>query len=365
VTPRTGFADRSVDRLRLDPRNPRLPEDLRGRPQDELLLYLYENGVLEELANSFLDNGYFEHEPLIVTPDEDHPGHWIVVEGNRRLATLMILFRLEPALDADVEFLLDPSPTEWQLERLRQVPSYEVASPEAVHEFLGFRHIGGIKTWSAEAKARYLLGEVERLEREGTTGNVFSAVARRVGSNAQGVRNPYIALRLLLHARDEFGTDIADVQRRRFGVWTRCMNSKELRSYIGFNGARTYADVQRQLPQVDEERLAEVIGDLTPREGRRAAVLADSRDVTAYAGVLVNPTAHQVLRKFNDLTLAKQVADKAALPTRLSQLYDRVDVVMREVQAEGAPPDALEPARRLERITKSLAAVIASFATDA
>lgn len=361
---RKGYDERDVTLLRLDPKNPRLPEDLQGRPQDELLAYLFEHGVLEELANSFIDNGYFEHEPLIVTPSPDEEGTWIVLEGNRRLATLMILLRLQPALDADVEFTLHPAPQAAQIDALRTVPSYQVSSPEAVHEFLGFRHIGGIKTWSAEAKARYLLREVERVHKSGVSGNVFSVVGRRVGSNAQGVRNPYMALKILLYGRDEFGIDTRDLQRRRFGVWTRCMNSKDLRSYIGFNGARTYEDVERQLPELDEERLSEVIGDLSLRDGKRQPVLADSRDVTFYANILQNPKAHTVLRQYDDLLLAKQVADRAELPARLTRLYDGVDVIMREVQAEGAPKEALEPARRLERVSKALSAVLASLASD-
>lgn len=353
------FLQLPVETLRLDPDNPRLPEGVQGRPQDEILRYLYENGVLEELANSFIDNGYFQHEPLIVTRDGDW---WTVLEGNRRFSAIAILLSLPAAVDAGIEFALSPPPTPNQLDALRVVPCYPVASPEAVHQFLGFRHIGGIKTWPAEAKARYLLREIERLRDSGATGNIFAQVGRRVGSNTQGVRNPYTALRILIHARDEFGIDTREVQQRRFGVWTRCMNSTELREYIGFGTARTLDDVERQLLELKPDQTAEVLGDLTIREGQRRAVLADSRDVTDYARVLMNKQAHTVMRRYGDLTLAKQIVDRAALAARLAGLCESVEVIMREVEVDGAPSDALDPAKKLERITKSLAAVIASFA---
>ena len=34
-------------------------------PQSEVLQYLYKHAVLDELAQSYLDNDFFPHEPLI------------------------------------------------------------------------------------------------------------------------------------------------------------------------------------------------------------------------------------------------------------------------------------------------------------
>lgn len=343
-----------VEQLRLDPENPRLPEAVVGGSQHQLLTYLHEQAVLDELAASFVDNGYFVHEPLIVIATGDT---WRVVEGNRRLATLMILLQLPPAVDADIRFLLDPEPSPARLQELRLAPCSVVADGSSVHGFLGFRHIGGIKTWSAEAKARYIAREVEQLQRDGA-GNVFARVARRVGSNSQGVRNPYLAMKVLLHARDELGTKIQDVQQRRFGVWTRAMNSADLRRYIGLGSPRTYDEIQAALAGLDEDRLREVFADLSAGEGRRRPVLGDSRDVTVYAQVLQHPEARAALRKYDDLELARQVVERAELPARLRRLVDSVEVVLREVQREAAPSDALPVAEELSRLARSLMVTI-------
>ena len=226
----------SVQKLRLDPENPRLPEHLHGADQEELLKYLHANAALGELATSFVDNGFFVHEPLIVSqPDET--GTHSVLEGNRRLAALTILLQLDVAETLGLAFSLDPQPTPEQISELRGAPCFVVEHPEDVHRFLGFRHIGGIKTWSAEAKARYLLAEVRRAHEQNPEKNPFTAVGRAVGSNAQGVRNPYIAMSILIRGREQFGIDISsDSASYRFGVWNRAMNSPDLRNYIGFRG---------------------------------------------------------------------------------------------------------------------------------
>ena len=60
----------SVESLFLDPENPRLPEKIQGGNEDVLLLSLYEDFDLRELADSLSKNGYFDEEPLVGIPKE-------------------------------------------------------------------------------------------------------------------------------------------------------------------------------------------------------------------------------------------------------------------------------------------------------
>src|SRR4051794_40767901 len=85
---------RSVAELLLDPENPRLPADLDNLNQHALVRYFDDSYNLDELADSMLKEGFFGEEPLLTIPGTDG-GTRIVVEGNRRLATLKLL------LDAD------------------------------------------------------------------------------------------------------------------------------------------------------------------------------------------------------------------------------------------------------------------------
>ena len=342
----------AVQDLRLDSSNPRLPEHLLA-DQPQLLKHLHATAALEELAKSFVDNGFFPHEPLIVS-QRDADGKHDVLEGNRRFAALTILLRLPAAEACGAEFTLDPPPTQEQLARLRTVPCVVVEQREDVRGFIGFRHIGGIKAWGAEAKARYLLTEVRRVHDENPQDNAFAAVARAVGSNAQGVRNPYIAMRILIHGREQFGIDITAIQRSRFGVWNRAMNAPALRSYIGFGSASTFDEIEAALKRLQEGPLREVLGDMTPAAGSSRAVLGDSRDVTIYAQVLQHKRAHEVLRQYNDLGLARQVVEQASVAERIRQAVRSIDILIQEISRQGAPQDAEEPARELAQLAESL-----------
>lgn len=346
-----------VNDLLLDPENPRLPEDLRGAPQSALFNYLYDNAVLDELADSMLDNGFFEHEPLIVLKPDPN-GQRIVVEGNRRLAALMLIHGL-PAVE---ERKLLTEPTELQLERLREVPVYEVSSRDDVRRFLGYRHISGLKPWRPEAKARYIAEEVELANSHGDE-NPFLFVARRVGSNSQGIRNSYMAISILRHAREECGIDTLHVLNERFGVWLRSMNSPQIRSYIGLGDPRTYQEVRQALGELNCERLREVVGDLTPQKNRKA-VLADSRNVTTYGLVIQNSEARRVLRQFDDLSVAEPIVSGTSLASRAEEIARRIDSLREEVQhgLSTSPPDLQLGCEAVLRSARLLKAAVDALA---
>lgn len=314
-------------RLELDPHNPRLPEGLQGQDEATLLTYLADNAVLDELMQSFADNGFFRHEPLIGVPSGDKV---IVLEGNRRLAALKILTGAPEAIDQGLKPTLQDPLTADRRGELVAIPTYVVADRAEVHKYLGFRHIGGIKTWSAEAKARYLMLETDRAAEEGVP-DPFLEVGRRVGSNSMGVRNAYTAIRTLRYARDEFGIDVNDVLRRRFGVWTRCMTAVDVRHYIGLNGAREYHSLLKDISSLPKGPMEEVIEDLSAH-GDQPPLLRDSRLVTVYGQVLQHPAARVVLRRHRSLDVARQIVEMAELPTRISDLRSRVLIARDEVE---------------------------------
>ena len=85
-----------VDRLRLDPENPRLPEDsdeLDRSSQESIARYMDTAYEVEELGVSIAERGFQATEPLWITPSLEDEGAFTVVEGNRRLAALMFLTR--------------------------------------------------------------------------------------------------------------------------------------------------------------------------------------------------------------------------------------------------------------------------------
>jgi hypothetical protein len=216
-----------IGQLLLDPQNPRIPEALQGEPQDVLLAHLFENDVLDELAGSFVANGYFDNEPILVLPPDGSEKR-IVVEGNRRVATLLTLLQESPAQEAEVAFDFDTPPPATALAKLKSIPAFEVADREEVSAYLGYRHIGGLRQWPAEAKARFVSSEVRRAEKA-QVDDPFYAVGRIIGSNARGVRTNFETLEILRFAQRDLGFDTSSIRSKRFTVWGLLIANGEVR----------------------------------------------------------------------------------------------------------------------------------------
>ena len=77
----------TVDKLELDPENPRLPEST-ARRQKDMLQYIARETSIEELMGAIGKNNYFPGEPLVAIKVRNIHR---VVEGNRRLTALRLL----------------------------------------------------------------------------------------------------------------------------------------------------------------------------------------------------------------------------------------------------------------------------------
>src|SRR5262249_50219495 len=269
------------------------------------------------------DNGFFMHEPLIVVPKSGN--RFTVVEGNRRLSALTILLQLPAAEESGLSFDIEASPQ--QFDDLRRVPCYVVNRRDDVYSFLGFRHIGGIKKWGAEAKARYLAREVDGAVRDGSR-TPFRDVGKRVGSNAQGVRNSYTALAILRYAQEEYSLSVRVLQNERFSVWQRALNSPDIRAFIRFGDPREYDEIIAALRTIDRDQLRRVVSELTPDQTTKKAIVEDSRDLTDYGRILQSERAAKTLARYRDFELARAIVDEADLPKRFLRLKQEVDVLL-------------------------------------
>jgi hypothetical protein len=332
--------DISYRQLRFDADNPRLPENLRGAAPEELATYYYEHSVVSDLIESMAENGFFPHEPMIVTPRGKNS--FTVVEGNRRLTALAIIHHGPEASELPAP---DVPLTAAQTRALNNVPCVVSEDREAIRRFIGFRHISGPLTWDPEAKARFLFEEIERaVERDEEEPFLF--VARAVGSKTQAVLGSYIAIKLLWLARDEADVDIAQVQSSRFGVWLRLMSSPEFRRYINFKRTNDHQQLELAFGEVDLDALTEVLNDLKAPAGG-LPLLRDSRDATSYGRVLTNKNARKVLRETGDLEAATTIIDRENLPDRVRGEARRVDALASEVKITPYSEDLEQAAKQL------------------
>jgi len=284
-----------VERLLLDDENFRLPPQLRGASQDELLRHFAGQYDLEEIAYSMIRKGYFEEEPLLTisVPESEFR---IVVEGNRRLATLKLL------TDEDVRRLVGGSLWLELAEEVRQtgvelaeVPTRNYATRDELLEYLGFRHVSGLMPWTPEAKARYVHALIVDHNYS------FEDAARSIGSRSDAIRRQFIAYRALMQAKAA-NRDVSAAEGR-FGVFYRALQNRSIRAFLGLSGWTDATPETLQPLGEDGPRNLEELSGWLFGPGR---VVRDSRQIDDLGKVVADAAATSMLREHSDITLSLQ-----------------------------------------------------------
>jgi hypothetical protein len=319
-----------IERLHLDPENPRLPEEAQGSNEDDLLKFLYEHFDLEEIAAPMATNGYFDEEPLVVVPrdlpkklipaageqpkpylDFIEKAEFTVVEGNRRLATARIL--CDDALRKKLRVRTWPEITEPVRDDLAILPAIVYPTRQEVLPYLGIRHITGNKKWDSYAKARYISAMLDE-------GHTIDVIEREVGDRSQGVLKNAVAFRTLQQARVELDWDIRRA-KEDFSYMLLAIGQRDIKLFLGWakDGANnkgpkalSLAEVPLDHP-VPETHLANLKDFLSWVYGEGAKVLPvikESRDITNFlTRVVASPTALTYLRETRNLIEAYDLTD--------------------------------------------------------
>jgi hypothetical protein len=291
---------RRLDELHPDPRNPRIAEEEREF-EDEPLLYAYLERHFDALvlAESIVEHGYFQSEPLIIAEEGEQ---WLVLEGNRRLTALAGLTR--PEVRAAFR-----SPARW--ERLSEqaatsrpdvnaemdIPVVIADTREDADPVIGFRHISGVKQWTPIQKARFLRHLIDE------SGYDFEQASETTGEERQTVQMLYRNQDILRRLRDEGREDLAEKAEGRFGLFTAALNRAGIRGFLEVNRAGDVAERQAQFASDAIPRAEEALDYIYGREGR-PKVIKDDRDLTRLAIVLNQPVALEELRNTRDLDAA-------------------------------------------------------------
>jgi len=148
--PRPKFQYVHPDSLRFDSTNPRFGGLGQGKTQAQIQALLEpETHFALELVDSFLENGFIDYEPLVVRPED---GHFVVVEGNRRLAAVRHILANRDKYErrsTKIDDLLN-------IPVLVFPPTVGAEDQKEQRIYLGVRHLFGFREWPAESKARFL-----------------------------------------------------------------------------------------------------------------------------------------------------------------------------------------------------------------
>jgi ParB-like nuclease domain len=287
-----------VASLHFDRNNPRFPPKVAQGPVEDLMQRFVRDERLLEIIESIGNHGFFPGEPLLVVPDGDED--YRVVEGNRRLAALKLLVReLEPPSGrTSIEEAVEAAEY-----RPKMVPCLVFDDENEILRYLGFRHITGIKAWSALQKARYAERMYQKYkmlpEDEG-----LRLLARETGSRRDTVGQMLTALKLYDRAEEKnfFGLPIVPEQIE-FSVLGTALSYSAL---IEFLGLESRNDVK--VKGLEELALKELLDWLFVIEGRSKPIVTESRNLRKLAAVVSSATAIKELRKSGNLDQAYELS---------------------------------------------------------
>ena len=296
-----------VERLRLDRGNPRLVGEAADASDEWIIARLYRSAELDELLQSISANGYLDIEPLVVMEDDDADDEaLIVLEGNRRLATLRLL--REPDLvnriaTTESTRITVPEIENGLRETLDEVSVYPVANRERARTFIGFKHINGPQKWDAYAKARFAADWYQTGREDGIG---LEQIAQAIGDRHDTIKRMVSAIYVLDQARAEELFDIADRYPPKFGfshLYTALSRSQYM-DYLGLEAAWSRHDpMPDQVPRDKLPRLKQVLvwiygsktGDVAP------VVQQQNPDIKRLGEVLVHAESLHVLEQTGDL----------------------------------------------------------------
>jgi len=341
-----------LDDLYLDPMNVRLGRSNTGRDvTQKQVMELMKDWTLNELAVSFLESGgFWTHEALLVTEEILYGRkRLVVIEGNRRLATLNYLKRAFNGEKAPRKIVEIAKTGKAPPSLFTKIPYIQVDSREEIESFLGFRHVTGIKDWKPAEKAEFIARMID------DRGMDYEQVRRKIGSKTPTVRQHYISYRLLLQIVNVPEENLED----RFSVMYLSLRTEGVQNYLQID---IYADPKTAKKPVRKDRLRALanfalwlFGDM---EQQRLPLFTDSRQVDNFGRILESKSAVEYLERTEKpsfqvalriaggdepeiIRLIEEAADNVELALTRTHLYKKSKKIQSAVKRLGADANQL------------------------
>ncbi len=316
--------------LYLDAKNPRL---VRHQAEADLsqaeVLDLMSDWVLEELAVSYLESGFWTHEALLVVEEKLYGRpHLVVVEGNRRLAALKYLYDADQGKDVPQRWknLVENTPVSREL--FDRIPYIQVGTRREIESFLGFRHVTGVKQWPAEQKAQYITKLIDERKMS------YIEVMRKIGSTTPAVRQNYISYRLLLQMEDSLDDFSVEYAQGRFSVMYLSLRTQGVQTYLNIDISADPGAAQMPVPKTHLDALAKFALWLFGNQ-QQPPLFTDSRRVDDFGTILENSEAIRYLEDNTrpDFDYAFQLAggDESNIAQLLNEAATNVKIVLSRV----------------------------------
>lgn len=273
----------SIDKLKLDMQNPRLPKSKQGKDESTVIEYLVSEAATEELMIAIGENNFFAGELLLVIKELDES--YTVIEGNRRLTAVKLLN--QPNLTTIRKISINEI-SENAKYRPTILPCLVFKEKNAILKYLGFRHITGIKSWRVLEKARYLYDM--RLRDYGSVSFLKSctAIAKSIGSRSDYVKRLLVGYELYEIVYDEKFYKIDNLNDTKFflNYFIDSLSRDNIRSFLKINLNSDFP-----IETIDKENLKKLVFWWFEKTQGQSRVLGDSEGLKLLDAVIGNEDA--------------------------------------------------------------------------
>jgi hypothetical protein len=283
--------------LLFDARNPRLVEAGAPASQKEILLVLWREFAVDEIALSIAANGYFQHEPLFATRDK---GQLVVIEGNRRLAAVKLL--LDDTLRKEVGATDLPKVDQEAKQRLHKLPVI-ICDRDEIWQYVGFKHVNGPQQWQSYSKAEYIAWV------HNTLGVPLDKIAEKIGDQHSTVKRFYRALMVFEQAEQIGVFEKKDRTKKHFSfshLYTG-LDYPGIQQFIGLSREKSYK--QNPVPKNKANNLGDLLVWLYGSESRQKqpVVISQNPDLRILDEVLLTRNGTAALRRGMPLRVARDI----------------------------------------------------------
>jgi predicted ATPase len=320
----------SLKQLYLDPNNYRfidhkeytpVPEakrfDANVQARTEVFILGKNQENVRDLVDSLKKSGWLPIDQIQVQEIAQRPGEYVVVEGNRRVATLKHLQRRHEEAHIDLGAL--------KTTIFDAVPVNTYADKDQAHYrvLMGLKHISGNKKWPALNQAK-LLRAMQRDD-----GMSPDDVCKAIGIRRQELN---VSMRTLamcdIYTASEYGDQFRTEQ---YNLFQEIVKSTAIKAWIGWNDkalkAENDANVERLFSLISEDTSGtDDAGQVRPTE----PAITTSMQIRELAKIVEDPVALKNLertRSLTEATLSSEVLVKNRLERSIEVIDDQIRIL--------------------------------------
>lgn len=272
---------------------------------------------VRDLISSFKKNGWLAVDQIQVR--EIARGKYIVVEGNRRIATLKFLERryLDSAIDLGN---LDP-----KIFDAVPVVLYDAADDAHHKVIMGLGHITGKRRWPAINQARLLHSLLT------DHGWREDEICNAIGVSKRELRSTLKTLTLCdLYRASDYGDQFS---AEKYNIFREIIRSREVSRWIGWNDVENRPDNQTNIARlfswISREEMSLVEGDSEPPPPSDP-VINTGTEVRELAKIVNDDNALRTLdetRRLTDATFSSDVLVQDRLSEGIRRINDSINIL--------------------------------------